>query len=91
MNEVWGEEVLKLPACRVVYGDKKQMLFHGPRVRMGVYEGVPTRVCPHTTTGRADYFGPLVNRYTSLICLGSDVPSTRDSQGVKRMRSACAL
>ncbi len=62
MNEVWGEEVLKLPACRVVYGERKQMLFHGPRVRMGIYEGVPTRVCPHTTTGRADYFGPVVNR-----------------------------
>ena len=62
MNEVWGEEVLKLPSCRVVYGDKKQMLFHGPRAKMGIYEGVPTRICPHTTTGRADYFGPLVNR-----------------------------
>ena len=23
----------------------------------GLYEGVPTRVCPHTTSGRADYFG----------------------------------
>lgn len=63
MNEVWGEEVLKIPSCRVLYGDKRQMLFQGPRVKMGLYEGVPTRVCPHTTSGRADYFGPLVNRY----------------------------
>ena len=23
----------------------------------GLYEGIPTRVCPHTTSGRADYFG----------------------------------
>jgi hypothetical protein len=29
---------------------------------MGVYSSVPTRVMPHTTTGRADYFGPMVNR-----------------------------
>lgn len=29
---------------------------------MGVYSGTPTRVMPHTTTGRADYFGPMVNR-----------------------------
>lgn len=29
---------------------------------MGVYSGMPTRVMPHTTTGRADYFGPMVNR-----------------------------
>jgi class 3 adenylate cyclase len=36
--------------------------FRGPRVRVGLYRGVPTRVVPHTTTGRADYFGCLVNR-----------------------------
>ena len=29
---------------------------------MGIYEGVPTRVCPHSTSGRADYWGPFVNR-----------------------------
>eukprot|EP00803_Ostreobium_quekettii_P000398 evm.model.scf_50.9 EVM.evm.TU.scf_50.9 scf_50:168290-169207(-) len=29
---------------------------------MGIYEGKPVRVVPHTTTGRADYFGQLVNR-----------------------------
>lgn len=62
MGEVWGEDVLKLQACRVVYGDRKEMLFQGPRVRMGIYEGIPTRVCPNSTSGRADYFGPLVNR-----------------------------
>ncbi len=31
--------------------------FRGPRVKAGLYEGPPTRVNPHTTTGRADYFG----------------------------------
>lgn len=36
--------------------------FRGPRVRIGLYRGIPTRVVPHSTTGRADYFGPLVNR-----------------------------
>ena len=35
---------------------------YGPRVRMGIYEGVPTSVCPHSTSGRADYWGPFVNR-----------------------------
>lgn len=37
------------------------VMFSGPRVKMGVYAGGPTRVMPHTTTGRADYFGPLVS------------------------------
>ena len=35
---------------------------YGPRVRMGIYEGVPTMVCPHSTSGRCDYWGPFVNR-----------------------------
>jgi len=39
-----------------------QVLFLGPRVKMGIYEGRPNRICPHTTTGRVDYFGPFVNR-----------------------------
>ena len=38
------------------------LLRYGPRVRMGVYEGVPTSVRPHTTSGRCDYWGPFVNR-----------------------------
>lgn len=39
-----------------------QILFQGPHVKMGVYRGRPTGVSPHVTTGRADYFGPFVNR-----------------------------
>ena len=39
-----------------------QVVFQGPRARMGIYEGIPTKVTPHSTTGRPDYFGPLVNR-----------------------------
>ena len=35
---------------------------YGPRVRMGIYEGQPTSVCPHSTSGRCDYWGPFVNR-----------------------------
>ena len=27
---------------------------YGPRVRMGIYEGMPTSICPHTTSGMPD-------------------------------------
>ena len=74
MNEVWGEDVLKIKQCRVQFGDRKQMLFAGPRVRMGLYEGVPARVCPHNTTGRADYFGPLVNRSAPRLTVSCHRP-----------------
>jgi len=44
-----------------------QILFQGPHVKMGVYRGRPTGVSPHVTTGRADYFGPFVNRSGALL------------------------
>ena len=39
-----------------------EVVWVGPRARMGISEAIPNRVVPHTTSGRADYFGPLVNR-----------------------------
>lgn len=49
-------------ACSVHLVCYLQILFQGPHVKMGVYRGRPTGVSPHVTTGRADYFGPFVNR-----------------------------
>lgn len=54
--------VLELPAAEEEKDLSGNIVFRGPRVKMGVYCGVPTRVVPHTTTGRADYFGQVVNR-----------------------------
>ena len=63
----WREDVLTLPHCQAQVGGRHGLIFIGPRIKMGIYEGFPTRVAPHTTTGSADYFGPLVNRYTALL------------------------
>ena len=63
----WREDVLTLPHCQAQVGGRHGLIFIGPRIKMGIYEGVPTRVAPHTTTGSADYFGPLVNRYTAPL------------------------
>lgn len=46
-----------------------EVVWVGPRARMGICEAIPNRVVPHTTSGRADYFGPLVNR-----CVTSPTP-----------------
>ena len=43
MNEAWSDEVLRLPACRPLHGNANEMLFFGPRIKMGIYEGPPTR------------------------------------------------
>ena len=61
----WNEEVLDLPGCRPEMTPGGHLIWYGPRVKMGMYEGRPTNIMPHTTSGRADYFGPLVNRSDS--------------------------
>jgi len=67
VNEVWSDDTLRLAPCQPVHSAANDVLFLGPRVKMGIYEGRPTRICPHTTTGRADYFGPFVNRRLSPL------------------------
>jgi len=52
--------VLSLHAAEVERDVHGRVVFRGPRVKMGIYSGLPTRVVPHTTTGRADYFGEWV-------------------------------
>ncbi|KAK9802596.1 hypothetical protein WJX73_010556 [Symbiochloris irregularis] len=61
MEAAWDGPILALPNCQVEIHDDV-MIWCGPRVRMGVCVGEPASVSPHMTSGRADYFGPLVNR-----------------------------
>ncbi|GAX78741.1 hypothetical protein CEUSTIGMA_g6178.t1 [Chlamydomonas eustigma] len=42
-------------------GQEGQLLFRGPRLKMGVCEGEPTSIMPDHM-GRADYHGPSVNQ-----------------------------
>ena len=63
----WTPDILQLPNCSPVLDASCHLLFSGPRVRMGLHGGVPARIQPHITTGRADYFGKLVNR-CACIC-----------------------
>ena len=71
-------DILQLPGCGVTVGEDMHYLWCGPRVRCGLCEGVPTSVVPHTTSGRADYFGTIVNRYEN-VCKGKDALEDRDS------------
>lgn len=43
------------------------VLWRGLRACMGVFQDVPVAVCPHRSTGRADYFGTFVNRAARLM------------------------
>ena len=43
-----------------------QLLWKGPRVRMGLFEGQPTLVAPNAASGRAEYFGPLCDMCVAM-------------------------
>lgn len=58
----WPERVLGLEGCHQIVAANQQMTFAGPRIKMAFYEGAPTRVIPHPTSGRAKYLGPIMNR-----------------------------
>ncbi|KAG1674923.1 hypothetical protein FOA52_014716 [Chlamydomonas sp. UWO 241] len=62
MEVPWTPAMLALPGAHEERDVLGNVMFIGPRVKMGVYQGVPTKVVAHSTSGRADYFGPLVNR-----------------------------
>jgi len=60
MDVKWPKAILKNPEVKQVYKDNR-MLFNGIRVRIGINIGNPiTEINP--TTGRTDYFGPVVNK-----------------------------
>lgn len=69
LQGTWSRDVLALPNCGAGSEHSNHILWYGPRVRMGMYEGEPTCVVPHATSGRADYFGPMVNRYDNMAAL----------------------
>lgn len=66
MHSMWGNEILALPHCAADLAEDGQLINFGPRVRIGMCEGNPTMVMPHSTSGRCDYWGPFVNRQAAL-------------------------
>lgn len=69
LEAAWSDRVLALPGCGPALNTAMEVIWVGPRARMGICEAVPNRVMPHTTSGRADYFGPLVNRSATVRAL----------------------
>ncbi|GIL68254.1 hypothetical protein Vafri_21507 [Volvox africanus] len=55
------------PEGRLLLAPDGRPLLRGFRAKVGIFTGVPLSVVPHATTGRADYFGALVNRAARLM------------------------
>jgi class 3 adenylate cyclase len=62
LSAAWPEEILKSEFAQTVRGKMSgKILFRGLRVRCGLHVGEP--ICaPDLTSGRMDYFGPMVNK-----------------------------
>ncbi|CAG9465129.1 unnamed protein product [Pedinophyceae sp. YPF-701] len=65
----WPEALMDIPGFEVELDKYGKLLFRGLTVKIGIFEGRPVKVEPHKITGRADYFGPLVNR-AARLCFG---------------------
>jgi hypothetical protein len=71
----WSQNVLMAKGCVVEYDIRGKLVFRGPRLKMGMCQGVPQRVMPDHL-GRADYYGPSVNqaaRYMDAAAHGGQV------------------
>ena len=63
-----------------------QLSFRGPRIKMGLSEGVPGSIRPDHN-GRADYFGASVNKAARLMDAGKRGGRERGGQGEWRDKS----
>eukprot|EP00755_Sulcionema_specki_P026846 Sspe_Gene.86607::Locus_57309_Transcript_1_1_Confidence_1.000_Length_2477::g.86607::m.86607 len=73
-NATWPDEVLEHPLC------KKSTVWNGLRVRMGVHCGEGVEVQTNPVTGRADYYGTVVNTASRIegLAHGGVVAMSRD-------------
>lgn len=69
LRMAWPVEILDHPDA-AVESDGRNTIFRGLRVRMGIHTGKP--LCERDpTTGRMDYFGPVVNRAARVSATGT--------------------
>eukprot|EP00899_Mesostigma_viride_P008866 jgi/Mesvir1/17981/Mv09328-RA.4 len=64
-------------------------LFRGLRIKCGFYWGIPTRCLPHGSTGRAAYFGPLMNRAARIASYAQAGQTLCNSEAVEAYNEAC--
>lgn len=67
MQRAWGHEVTSLMLCGAQMSPRGDLMWFGPRLKMGICKDVPTRIVPHATSGRADFFGTFCNRCTNCL------------------------
>eukprot|EP01060_Flectonema_neradi_P026637 TRINITY_DN357_c0_g2_i11.p1 TRINITY_DN357_c0_g2~~TRINITY_DN357_c0_g2_i11.p1 ORF type:complete len:1133 (+),score=232.47 TRINITY_DN357_c0_g2_i11:2956-6354(+) len=75
----WPTSLLEAPLCKEIRGDDGQILWKGPRVRIGMHYG-PVDIQLNPITGRLDFFGSTVNKSARVeeLCAGGAVAVTEE-------------
>jgi class 3 adenylate cyclase len=63
----WPLALLSSPLGAEVLDESGDVVFRGLSAKVGLYKGDIARIIPHRSTGRADYFGPPVNRAARFL------------------------
>ncbi|KAK9815654.1 hypothetical protein WJX72_007454 [[Myrmecia] bisecta] len=67
MRVPWAEQLKNYAPTKHLFSPSGDLLFSGLSAKVGIFHGSMAKVCPHATTGRADYFGLAVNRAARLM------------------------
>eukprot|EP00899_Mesostigma_viride_P018897 jgi/Mesvir1/27008/Mv20715-RA.1 len=71
--------------------ENMRLVFRGLRIKTGICWGYPVRCLPHGSTGRAAYFGPLMNRAARMASSAAEGQTLCNAQlveAVQRMQDA---
>eukprot|EP00899_Mesostigma_viride_P020129 jgi/Mesvir1/28117/Mv04697-RA.1 len=83
-NEGSPRGIAKEPAL----APKDKFLFRGLRIKCGFYWGIPTMCLPHASTGRAAYFGPLMNRAARIASAAASGQTLCNAEAVEALQDA---
>ncbi|KAK9822556.1 hypothetical protein WJX74_004389 [Apatococcus lobatus] len=67
IRQPWHERLQIFQTTQDILGIGGELLSRGLPAKISIFSGEITKVCPHTVTGRADYFGSVVNRSARLL------------------------
>eukprot|EP00899_Mesostigma_viride_P016099 jgi/Mesvir1/24490/Mv21845-RA.1 len=80
MDLPWPEELLSEEAASEVVkavgpdadSHVTASVFRGLRMKVGMYLGIPSNIGPHATTGRAAYYGAIINRAARIAATAAN-------------------
>ena len=94
LNCDWPQEVLQHKYSCVMYDDDDddgggsgQLLFRGPAPRIALLSGRVHQVAPHLATGRAEYFGPVVNTCARMFAVAQAGQTLTSTDTMKNVAS----